>query len=382
MKLKKKTVTTLALVGLLGVGTVGGTLAYLTDAENTTNTFTIGKIQIESLERHYPGNGTGEVTNITPNQVIEKDPTALNTGKNPAVVMVSYDIPMAKTVTFAEKSANKQAKPINHELFTTLLTGDKPDAARTEDGSNINPGWTLIKKKFVKGDGSVADKDDGNSVAARYLVGYDKVLGVKEETAPVFAAVRLNNYVEGDIDSTTQDITVHTYAIQSDDLTPGVKLAAGTEVKTQLPSIYEKYIAQNGEWMDGKDAGNSGALNLIGKERTATASSHVNISLSIDDTKLYVGDTAHAIATVDTDLNDVSYTLVSSGAGLEVTKTNEGYVLTAKAPGTYTITATSAAKASNGKQAIASVSVSVVEDIKTAARTTPGVTTGSGSATN
>ena len=133
MKLKKKTVTTLALVGLLGVGTVGGTLAYLTDAENTTNTFTIGKIQIETLERHYPGNGTGEVTNITPNQVIEKDPTALNTGKNPAVVMVSYDIPMAKTVTFAEKSANKQAKPINHELFTTLLTGDKPDAARTED---------------------------------------------------------------------------------------------------------------------------------------------------------------------------------------------------------------------------------------------------------
>lgn len=382
MKLKKKTVTTLALVGLLGAGAVGGTLAYLTDAENTTNTFTIGKVQIDTLERNYPGNGTDEVSDITPNEVIEKDPTALNTGKNTAVVMVAYDIPMAKTITFAEKSADKQAKPINHELFTTLLTGDAPDAVRTEDGSNINTGWTLIKKVYVKNDGSVADADDGNSVAARYLVGYDKVLGMKEETVPVFAAVRLNNYVEGDIDSTTQDIKINTYAIQADNLTPGAAMAAGTDVKNQLPDIYSKYIAQNGEWMEGKDANNSNALDLTGKERTATASSHVNISLSVDDTKLYVGDKANAIATVDTDLNDVSYTLTSSGAGLEISKAGDGYVLTAKAPGTYTITATSAAKASNGKQAVASVSVSVVEDVKTAARTVPGVTTGSGSATN
>ena len=377
-RFKKSTLTTIALCGLLGVGTIGGTLAYLTDAENTTNTFTIGKVQIETLERNYPGNNSDEVSDITPNEVVPKDPTARNTGKNNAVVMVSYDIPMAKTVTYTERvnstDPKKQVARTNHELFTTLLSTDADNAVKVnENGSNINQDWVQLKKVYVYKDinpqtGVHVTKanDDGNAIAARYLAGYTKVLGIDQETPPVFSKVRLNNFVEGDIDSTTQDITVNTYAIQADNLTPGVEPTAGTDISSQLQDIYSKYISQNGEWMPNfNDADNSNGLDLYGNKRTATAASHVNISLSVDDTKLYVGDVANAIATVDTDLDDTTYTLKSSDdSGLTVTKSAEGYTLTAKKAGTYNITATSNAKAVNGQSAQTTVSVSVIAEQK------------------
>lgn len=379
-KFKKSTITTIALVGLLGIGAVGGTLAYLTDAENTTNTFTVGKVQIDTLERNYPGNNSDEVNDITPNEVIPKDPTAKNTGKNNAVVMVAYDIPMAKTVTYAERAAStsptKAVARTNHELFTTLLAGDAADAVKTnEDGSNVNSGWTILKKVYVYSDidpntkvNVTKETDDGTAIAARYLVGYNKVLGIDQETTPVFSFVRLNNFVEGDIDSSTRDIVVNTYAIQADNLTPGVEPAAGTDVSAQLNDIYSKYITQNGEWMPSfNDADNSNGLDLKGNARTATDASHVNISLSIDDTKLYVGDVANAVASVDTDLDDTTYTLTSSDdSGLRVTQDGAGYKITAIKAGTYTITATSNAKAVNGQPATTSVSVSVIAEKKSA----------------
>lgn len=388
-KFKKSTITTIALVGLLGVGTIGGTLAYLTDAENTTNTFTVGKVQIDTLERNYPGNNSDEVSDITPNEVIPKDPTAKNTGKNNAVVMVAYDIPMAKTVTYAERAAStsptKAVARTNHELFTTLLDGDAPDAVKAnEDGSNVNTGWTIIKKVYVYNDIDPQTNvhvtkatDDGTAIAARYLVGYNKVLGIDQETNPVFSYVRLNNFVEGDIDSTTQDIVINTYAIQADNLTAGVEPTAGTDISGQLSDIYGKYITQNGEWMPSfNDADNSNGLDLKGNARTATDASHVNISLSVDDTKLYVGDVANAIATVDTDLDDTTYTLKSSDDnGLRVTKSGDGYKITAIKAGTYTITATSNAKAVNGQAATTSVAVSVIAEQKSASDSYHATTT-------
>lgn len=50
---KKSTAITLAALCLLGVLSIGGTMAYLTDNDTKTNTFTYGKVDITLEEPHW-----------------------------------------------------------------------------------------------------------------------------------------------------------------------------------------------------------------------------------------------------------------------------------------------------------------------------------------
>ena len=72
-KSKKQLLRTLIACGLVVSVAAGGTVAYLTDAETATNTFTVGKVKIDLEEPGYPGNDSDEVKNIVPNQEIMKD---------------------------------------------------------------------------------------------------------------------------------------------------------------------------------------------------------------------------------------------------------------------------------------------------------------------
>ena len=81
------------LVGTMGLG--GLSLAYLTDAETVSNTFTIGgDISIELLEEEYPGNDDPEVKDLVPNEEVPKDPKVENVGSNDAIVYMVVDSPM------------------------------------------------------------------------------------------------------------------------------------------------------------------------------------------------------------------------------------------------------------------------------------------------
>ena len=67
---KKKIVTT-ALSAVMVIGaTVGGTLAFLTDSDEETNTFTVGDVEIDLIESQYHrvnagmGNATGKTEPI------------------------------------------------------------------------------------------------------------------------------------------------------------------------------------------------------------------------------------------------------------------------------------------------------------------------------
>ncbi len=48
--MKKKITTFSLIVALLAIAVIGGTLAYFTDTDEATNTFTVGKVKIELLE--------------------------------------------------------------------------------------------------------------------------------------------------------------------------------------------------------------------------------------------------------------------------------------------------------------------------------------------
>ena len=91
-KTKKQLAIAMASCLMVGALAFGGTMAYLTDTEGATNTFTVGKVQIDLEEPGYPGNTDDSVKNLVSNQEIAKDPQVENTGVNDAIVFMTVEV--------------------------------------------------------------------------------------------------------------------------------------------------------------------------------------------------------------------------------------------------------------------------------------------------
>ena len=125
---KKKTI--LAAVVLLLVFVVGGAIAYFTDTDTKTNTFTIGNVDITLTEPNWSttdsnsNNVPDAAENLMPGQSVAKDPTINNVStKNPAYVFAKVEVPCT-TVT-------SPATP--EEMFTYT----------------VNTGWTELSTAAV-----------------------------------------------------------------------------------------------------------------------------------------------------------------------------------------------------------------------------------------
>ena len=145
-KSKKQLLRTLIACGLVVSVAAGGTVAYLTDAETATNTFTVGKVKIDLEEPSYPGNDSDEVKNIIPNQEIVKDPQIENTGNNDALVFIRVEIPQ-ETFTDEDDGIGEQKK---QDLFRLKGVSDQWELLRTEtvageDGKAKHPMCTVTK---------------------------------------------------------------------------------------------------------------------------------------------------------------------------------------------------------------------------------------------
>ena len=91
----KKNKMIIAAVVLLLVFVVGGAIAYFTDSENTTNTFTIGSVAITLTEPAWTDNGgEAEGTNMLPGETAHKDPTVtVDSTSQDAFVLIGVTIP-------------------------------------------------------------------------------------------------------------------------------------------------------------------------------------------------------------------------------------------------------------------------------------------------
>ena len=115
---KKKTI--IAAVILLLVITVGGAIAYFTDTEEKTNTFTIGNVDISLSEPNWvetdttPANGIPDAAeNLMPGQTVLKNPIISNEStKNPAYVFAKIVVPCTTETT-------------SQEIFTYTINTDK-----------------------------------------------------------------------------------------------------------------------------------------------------------------------------------------------------------------------------------------------------------------
>ena len=93
--MKKRIVTIALVVALVAIAAVG-TLAYFTDTDNATNTFTVGNVAIKLIEEERDGNGgTKEFTQgkklypIVGSAQGEKDALGMPTAKNYVDKMVT-----------------------------------------------------------------------------------------------------------------------------------------------------------------------------------------------------------------------------------------------------------------------------------------------------
>lgn len=81
---KKKLLSLIMSVALIGAIGVGATLAYFTDTESATNVITMGNVDIELEEPGFDkedGNEDNTIEDITPGEEIVKDPT-ITAGEN------------------------------------------------------------------------------------------------------------------------------------------------------------------------------------------------------------------------------------------------------------------------------------------------------------
>ena len=201
---KKKTI--IAAVVLLAVLVVGGAIAYFTDTESKTNTFTIGNVDITLTEDGWDAladTNNNELPDVAedmmPGESVTKDPTINNVStKNPAFVFAKVEVPCTTIVAPATTS---------EEIFTYTP----------------NAGWTELSTA------AVACTSGGTATHVYYygtggtLTALAKAADASTPTSttnPVFSSVTLRSTLKGNEGlNGNKNIVVTGYGIQTEGLT-------------------------------------------------------------------------------------------------------------------------------------------------------------------
>lgn len=89
--MKKKIIAVCLIVAMAAIAVVGGTLAWFTDDEVATNTFTVGNVDITLTEPNWEGSGAQDAPEVYPGEPLAKDPTVTNEGANPCFVRIKVE---------------------------------------------------------------------------------------------------------------------------------------------------------------------------------------------------------------------------------------------------------------------------------------------------
>lgn len=278
---KKKAIAVISAAGLAGVLAVGGTLAYLTNTQSATNTFTVGDVKVaidepnfpstnqnddnkDGIDDHkkYPDSDNDGIPDINedqvPQQETDKDPMVTNVSTTDAIVFMKVTVPVRKVYTvendgtkakeaklaelyyFKQGQMATQAKPLGQDYtfpysspdgkIQTIISNDSV----TLHENHWNENWTELSEfeENAPKDGAYAD----GTTYRTYVFGYKTRLhGLKsiqdgtwsgvtakdvgETTVPLFQKVQLRNFISDDIKAgNLQNITVQTYVIQADNV--------------------------------------------------------------------------------------------------------------------------------------------------------------------
>lgn len=168
--MKKKILALCLVIALAATAVIGGTLAYFTDTDDATNTFTVGNVDIELTEPNWEKTGKEDAKEVYPGEALAKDPTVENVGANPCFVRVKVE----------------GLDCLGDAGMITYETGYVEDA--------LGEGWEL--------------RTDG------YFY-YTKVLGVGEKTTALFDQIRIPYELENGDAKTEFNVVVSAQAVQA-----------------------------------------------------------------------------------------------------------------------------------------------------------------------
>lgn len=157
----KKKITAIALVVcLVAVAIVGGSLAYFTDTDAKTNTFTVGNVDITLTEPKWDAalKENAKAATLIPGRVIAKDPT------------ITVEATSQRAYTFMEvKLSDDFAK-----LLADYATAKKIDLSTVAGQKDLIAAWfsSKVQPKIMKLDltnksvilGVLSPKDPGDTV--------------------------------------------------------------------------------------------------------------------------------------------------------------------------------------------------------------------------
>ncbi len=215
-RMKKKTLIAIICVLMLAMGSLA-TLAYFTDKDKVTNTFTVGKVEINLDEAKVDENGNatnireevGNEYHLIPGHVYDKDPTL-------TVLKDSEECYVRMLVTINEQAdLNKIFEPAGGLELTTFFLGYNNDwelvketkdgdtrtyefrykttvAKNTEGNTKLDP---LFEQITIPGEFTVGEGEN----AVVYNIGNAEMESIKDLTVTVVAhAIQADGFTNAD----------------------------------------------------------------------------------------------------------------------------------------------------------------------------------------
>lgn len=144
---RSKIIMSIAAVSMVVAVTIGGTLAYFTDNGQLSNTFAMGKVNIELTEPLFgeATDNTYKVGDVQPGQVITKDPTVtVDADSLEAYIRVKIEISGLDKIELGDQSVD-----YTQSLEDTFLVGNK---SMEEYGWYYSNGYYYYKESVAPGD--------------------------------------------------------------------------------------------------------------------------------------------------------------------------------------------------------------------------------------
>ena len=197
--MKKKLTAIFLCVALVAIAVVGASLAYFTDTQTATNTFTMGNVKIKLDETNVNDSTGNRVTsneyNVYPGAVVTKDPIVHNVGKNAAYIRATVNVENWMNMCAAYYPDFDIVYPNEGYEQSLMLLVDA-----------LGDGWSVVGVKA--GDVFTNDQHD-----AKFILKYDGTLASGADTTAMFNKVKIPAAIQNGQAFGT--ITVKAEAIQA-----------------------------------------------------------------------------------------------------------------------------------------------------------------------
>lgn len=237
MQKSKKIAIGVLTLSLVAATAIGGTLAFLTDAEKVTNTFDIADLDITIAEPNWDED---EAQDLTPGDTLYKDPTvtAVENDSYMRVIVKIIDTTDSSVIEDEERlglildmirydsSYNAESNPIT----TGISTDSKYTLAQLENYSTVNGDFT---------------KDDIRSSNGVYYYNYTANNGVFEVGTDVVLFTNIvvpSDYTNEQIKKIGQfQIEVYAQAIQTENFNSAAEAFAALDDEITAGTLQESW---------------------------------------------------------------------------------------------------------------------------------------------